>query len=72
VGRPAVVFADEPTGNLDSVNGAGIVALLADLASDGTTVVVATHDRDVAGAMSREIHLRDGRLVRDRPSVVAR
>jgi putative ABC transport system ATP-binding protein len=38
------------------------VALLLDLASDGTTVVVATHDRDVAAAMSREIHLRDGRV----------
>jgi putative ABC transport system ATP-binding protein len=63
VGRPAVLLADEPTGNLDSVNGAGIVALLLDLASDGTTVVVATHDPDVAGAMSREIHLRDGRVV---------
>jgi putative ABC transport system ATP-binding protein len=63
VGRPAVVLADEPTGNLDSVNGAAIVALLLDLASDGTTIVVATHDRDVAAAMGREIRMRDGRLV---------
>ena len=63
VGRPAVVLADEPTGNLDSVNGAAIVALLLDLASDGTTIVVATHDRDVAAAMDREIQMRDGRLV---------
>jgi putative ABC transport system ATP-binding protein len=66
VGGPAVVLADEPTGNLDSVNGAAIVALLLDLASDGTTIVVATHDRDVAAAMGREIHMRDGRLVTDR------
>ena len=63
VGRPAVVLADEPTGNLDSANGRAIVELLLELASDGTAVVVATHDQQVAGAMGREIHLRDGRLV---------
>ena len=63
VGRPAVVLADEPTGNLDSANGRAIVELLVELASDGTAVVVATHDQEVAGAMGREIHLRDGRLV---------
>ncbi len=69
-GRPAVILADEPTGNLDSVNGAAIVSLLRELSSDGTTIVVATHDRDVAAAMQREVHLRDGRVVLDaRPTM---
>ncbi|HYV60963.1 MAG TPA: ABC transporter ATP-binding protein, partial [Acidimicrobiia bacterium] len=51
--RPEVVFADEPTGNLDSAAGAEIVALLAGLADDGTAVVVVTHDQAVAAAMDR-------------------
>ena len=67
-GRPAVVLADEPTGNLDSANGAAIVELLLELAADGIMIVVATHDREVAAAMQREIHVRDGRIV---PSAVA-
>jgi putative ABC transport system ATP-binding protein len=65
VGRPAVVLADEPTGNLDSVTGAGIVALLRELNADGVTIVVITHDDRVASAMRRRIELRDGRVVRD-------
>jgi putative ABC transport system ATP-binding protein len=65
VGRPAVVFADEPTGNLDSATGAGILALLRELHADGTTLVVITHDHDVATAMHRQVELRDGAVVRD-------
>jgi putative ABC transport system ATP-binding protein len=65
VGRPAVVLADEPTGNLDSATGAEILALLQELHSTGTTLVVITHDPEVAGAMSRRIELRDGRVVHD-------
>ncbi len=65
VGRPAVVLADEPTGNLDSVTGAGIIALLNELNADGVTIVVITHDDRVAEAMRRRIELRDGRIVRD-------
>jgi putative ABC transport system ATP-binding protein len=66
VGRPAIVLADEPTGNLDSATGAGIVALLRQLhAEDGTTIVVITHDRDVAAALPRRVDIRDGRIVRD-------
>jgi putative ABC transport system ATP-binding protein len=66
VGRPAVVFADEPTGNLDTATGAAILALLRDLnAGDGTTVVVITHDPEVAAAADRRIELRDGHLVHD-------
>jgi putative ABC transport system ATP-binding protein len=65
VGRPAVVLADEPTGNLDSVAGAGIIALLAGLASDGTAVVIVTHDTAVAAAMDRRITMRDGHVISD-------
>jgi putative ABC transport system ATP-binding protein len=65
VGRPAVVFADEPTGNLDSASGAGILALLRELGEDGTTIAVITHDLQVAAAMRRRIELRDGVVVHD-------
>ena len=65
VGRPDVVFADEPTGNLDSAAGSAIVALLAGLAADGTAVIVVTHDQAVAAAMDRRVLMRDGRIVAD-------
>jgi putative ABC transport system ATP-binding protein len=65
IGRPAVVFADEPTGNLDSATGAGILALLGELNGDGTTIVVVTHDLSVAASMDRQISLLDGRILRD-------
>jgi putative ABC transport system ATP-binding protein len=66
VARPAIVFADEPTGNLDSRSGAEVLALLRELHGEGTTVVVITHDRDVAAALPRCVHLRDGRIEEDR------
>jgi putative ABC transport system ATP-binding protein len=66
VARPAIVFADEPTGNLDSRSGAEVLALLRELHGEGTTVVVITHDRDVAAALPRRVHLRDGRVEEDR------
>ncbi|WP_283137574.1 ABC transporter ATP-binding protein [Rhizohabitans arisaemae] len=65
VGRPELVFADEPTGNLDSVSGAGVLELLGELNRDGTTIVVITHDAKVAAAGRRLIEMRDGRIVRD-------
>jgi len=64
VGEPALLLADEPTGNLDTAAGAGIVQLLRDLHADGTTVVVITHDRDLAAGLPRRIAVQDGRVRR--------
>jgi putative ABC transport system ATP-binding protein len=63
VGRPDVICADEPTGNLDSATGAEILSLLRDLHSARTTLVIVTHEEEVAAACSRTIQLRDGRVV---------
>jgi putative ABC transport system ATP-binding protein len=65
VGRPSVVLADEPTGNLDTATGREILALMTDLNADGTAIVVVTHDGDVAAAMDRRVELRDGIVVQD-------
>jgi putative ABC transport system ATP-binding protein len=63
VGRPAIVFADEPTGNLDSAVGEGILDLIRELNDEGTTVVVVTHEERVASVCRRQVQLHDGRLV---------
>jgi putative ABC transport system ATP-binding protein len=65
VHRPAVVLADEPTGNLDSASGAAILDLLGDLHAGGTTIAVITHDGAVAAAMPRRVEIEDGLVVRD-------
>jgi putative ABC transport system ATP-binding protein len=65
VHEPALVLADEPTGALDTANGAAVLALLTELNAAGTTIALITHDRDIADRMPRRIHLRDGRLVTD-------
>lgn len=61
-GQPPLLLADEPTGNLDSTSGAGVVDLLRELNDDATTVVIITHDRDLAAALPRQVHMHDGRL----------
>ncbi|RSM52254.1 ABC transporter ATP-binding protein [Amycolatopsis sp. WAC 01376] len=63
VGEPALLLADEPTGNLDSASGAGVLDLLWELHEGGTTVLVITHDREIAGSLPSQIRLRDGAVV---------
>jgi putative ABC transport system ATP-binding protein len=63
VGRPAIVLADEPTGNLDSASGAAIVALLEELNTQGVTILVITHDLELARRLPRQVQMLDGRIV---------
>ena len=65
LGGPSIILADEPTGNLDSKTSAGIVQLLRDLNREGSTIIVVTHNPEVASAMPREIQLRDGLIASD-------
>jgi len=65
LGQPAIVYADEPTGNLDSHSGAEIISLLQELNREGTTIVVITHESSVASAMSRQVTMHDGLIASD-------
>ncbi|HEY8988607.1 MAG TPA: ABC transporter ATP-binding protein [Candidatus Limnocylindrales bacterium] len=62
VSDPALILADEPTGNLDSASGRDVLAVLHELHDSGRTIVLITHDADVAAAADRQVHIRDGRI----------
>jgi putative ABC transport system ATP-binding protein len=63
IGDPALLLADEPTGNLDSVAGAGVMEQLRELHTGGTTVLIITHDRELAAELPRQVVMRDGQVV---------
>jgi putative ABC transport system ATP-binding protein len=65
VGHPSIVLADEPTGNLDSRSSAAIIDLLHELNDEGASILVITHDRDIAAGLPRQITLRDGQVEHD-------
>jgi putative ABC transport system ATP-binding protein len=68
-GDPPLLLADEPTGALDSRSGAVVMDLLHELHRGGTTVVIITHDRDIAASLPREVRIRDGRVAHDSAAV---
>ncbi|TMR95155.1 ABC transporter ATP-binding protein [Nonomuraea basaltis] len=65
VREPAILYADEPTGNLDTASGAEVLHVLRTLHADGTTVAIITHEHEVAAAAGRQVSVRDGRIVSD-------
>jgi putative ABC transport system ATP-binding protein len=71
VGRPAIVLADEPTGNLDSTNGASIMKLIRELGADGATILMITHDAGLANELPRQIRMLDGQVVSETAAVLS-
>ena len=69
VNNPEVIFADEPTGNLDSKSGLQIMRILQDLNQDGRTIILVTHERYTAEHAKRVLQIKDGLIVRDEPIV---
>ncbi|MGW0660938.1 ABC transporter ATP-binding protein [Streptodolium elevatio] len=68
-GDPPLLLADEPTGALDTASGAAVMTLLRELHASGTTVVIITHDREIAASLPRQVSMRDGRVTADSPQV---
>ncbi len=71
-GQPSILFADEPTGNLDSTNGEAVMELLSELHRDGATICMVTHDSRYAHQADRIVHLFDGQIVEEEPGVARR
>ena len=71
LGNPAIVLADEPTGNLDSKTGGGIIDLLRELHRAGSTIVVITHDKELASELPRTVALLDGKISSDTADAVS-
>ncbi len=67
-GDPPLLLADEPTGALDSASGTGVMTLLRELHAAGTTIVIITHDQDIAASLPRQVRMRDGRVISDTAS----
>ena len=65
VNRPSIVLADEPTGNLDTKSGAAVMELIRELHAEGRTIVIITHDRELAASLPRRISVRDGAIESD-------
>jgi len=70
INRPAIILADEPTGNLDSANTEKVIGIFRSLATQGNTIIVVTHDADLAGRTDRIIKLADGKIV-DNPQKIS-
>lgn len=64
---PAIILADEPTGNLDSKSSAEIMSIFQNLNNEGATIIMVTHEHDIAGCTKRNIHLKDGQILSDEP-----
>ncbi|WP_394365751.1 ABC transporter ATP-binding protein [Streptomyces sasae] len=72
VNNPSLVLADEPTGALDTANGAAVLDLLTELNGEGTTIALITHDRDIAARLPRRVEIRDGRVLSDTSDAAAK
>ena len=66
--RPVIILADEPTGNLDSKSGGEVLTILRGLADDGATLVLITHEEQIAATFGRRLHMRDGEIIEDESS----